>query len=79
MKERHEQETQQLRRELDSSQAAGRSALAQADQLSQQLAHLQARHEEATRHSDVTALELRKQLAQVLFLVLVSTCALTNW
>ena len=65
MKERHEQDTQKLRRELDSSQAAHRAAQTQADQSRTQLADLQARHEEAMRHNDVTALELRRQVAQL--------------
>jgi chromosome segregation ATPase len=63
MKERHEQETQKLRRELDASQASARAQLTQADQLRAQLTDLQARHDEALRHSDVIAMELRSQLA----------------
>jgi chromosome segregation ATPase len=63
MKERHEQEVQKLRRELDSGQTAGRAALTQADQLRGQLTDLQTRHDEALRHADVTALEMRRQLA----------------
>ena len=62
MKERHEQETQKLRRELDASHSSGRTALSQVDQLRSQLADLQARHDEALRNSDVTAMELRRQL-----------------
>jgi hypothetical protein len=43
MKERQEQETQRLRRELDAAQAAARTALSQAEQLRSQLSDLQVR------------------------------------
>jgi hypothetical protein len=43
MKERQEQETQRLRRDLDAAQAAARTALTQAEQLRSQLSDLQAR------------------------------------
>ncbi len=43
MKERQEQETQRLRRELDAAQAAARSSLTQAEQLRTQLSDLQVR------------------------------------
>jgi hypothetical protein len=43
MKERQEQETQRLRRDLDAAQAAARTALTQAEQLRTQLSDLQVR------------------------------------
>ncbi len=43
IKERQEQETQRLRRDLDAAQAAARTALTQAEQLRTQLSDLQAR------------------------------------
>jgi hypothetical protein len=43
MKERQEQETQRLRRDLDAAQAAARTALTQTEQLRTQLSDLQVR------------------------------------